>query len=65
MKSKKFTVEKTESNLWKVKYSGGGIRNEWLFQTLEDLCLFMKDHIKEIEETESNMFTFNNDKSIN
>ena len=65
MKSKKFTVEKTESNLWKVKYDGGGIRNEWLFQTLEDLCLFMEDHIKEIEETESNMFTFNNDKSIN
>ena len=65
MKSKKFTVEKTESNLWKVKYSGGGIRNEWLFQTLEDLCLFMEDHIKEIEETESNMFTFNNDNSIN
>ena len=63
--NKKFTVEKTESNLWKVKYSGGGIRNEWLFQTLEDLCLFMEDHIKEIEETESNMFTFNNDKSIN
>lgn len=60
MKNKKFTVEKTE-NLWKVKYE----ENEWYFQTLAELCLFMEDHIKEIEEIESNLFTYNNDKSIN
>ena len=60
MKSKKFTVEKTES-LWKVKYDN----NEWYFQTLEDLCIFMEDHLNTLEEIESNLFTYNNDKSIN
>ena len=60
MKSKKFTVEKTES-LWKVKYDN----NEWYFQTLEDLCIFMEDHFNTLEEIESNLFTYNNDKSIN
>ena len=63
--NKKFTVEKTESNLWKVKYDGRGIRNEWLFQTLEDLCLFMEDHLNTLEEIEVNLFSYNNDKSIN
>ena len=58
--NKKFTVEKTE-NLWKVKYDN----NEWYFQTLEDLCLFMEDHLNTLEEIESNLFTYNNDKSIN
>ena len=58
--NKKFTVEKTE-NLWKVKYNN----NEWYFQTLEDLCIFMEDHLDTLEEIESNLFTYNNDKSIN
>ena len=58
--NKKFTVEKTDS-LWKVKYN----ENEWYFQTLEDLCLFMEDHLDTLEEIESNLFTYNNDKSIN
>ena len=58
--NKKFTVEKTE-NLWKVKYNN----NEWYFQTLEDLCVFMEDHLDTLEEIESNLFTYNNDKSIN
>jgi len=58
--NKKFTVEKTES-LWKVKYN----ENEWYFQSLEDLCLFMEDHLDTLEEIESNLFTYNNDKSIN
>ena len=60
MKSKKFTVEKTE-NLWKVKYE----ENEWYFQTLEDLCIFMEDHLDTLEEIEVNLFSYNNDKSIN
>ena len=60
MKNKKFTVEKTD-NLWKVKYDN----NEWYFQTLEDLCVFMEDHLDTLEEIESNLFTYNNDKSIN
>ena len=60
MKNKKFTVEKTGS-LWKVKYDN----NEWYFQTLEDLCVFMEDHLDTLEEIESNLFTYNNDKSIN
>ena len=59
--NKKFTVERTES-LWKVKYN----ENEWYFQTLEDLCLFMEDHLDTLEEVESNLFTYNNnDNSIN
>ena len=58
--NKKFTVEKTES-LWKEKCN----ENEWYFQTLEDLCLFMEDHLDTLEEIESNLFTYNNDKSIN
>ena len=60
MKNKKFTVEKTE-NLWKVKYNN----NEWYFQTLEDLCIFMEDHLDTLEEIEVNLFSYNNDKSIN
>ena len=60
MKNKKFTVEKTE-NLWKVKYDN----NEWYFQTLEDLCIFMEDHLNTLEEIEVNLFSYNNDKSIN
>ena len=58
--NKKFTVEKTDS-LWKVKYN----ENEWYFQTLEDLCLFMEDHLDTLEEIEVNLFSYNNDKSIN
>ena len=58
--NKKFTVEKTE-NLWKVKYN----ENEWYFQTLEDLCIFMEDHLDTLEEIEVNLFSYNNDKSIN
>ena len=58
--NKKFTVEKTD-NLWKVKYD----RNEWYFQTLEDLCVFMEDHLNTLEEIEVNLFSYNNDKSIN
>ena len=59
--NKKFTVEKTD-NLWKVKYE----ENEWYFQTLEDLCFFMEDHLDTLGEIESNLFTYsNNDKSIN
>ena len=57
--NKKFTVEKTE-NLWKVKYDN----NEWYFQTLEDLCIFMEDHLDTLEEIEVNLFSYN-DKSIN
>ena len=59
--NKKFTVEKTESNLWKVKYNN----NEWYFQSLEDLCVFMEDHLDTLEEIEVNLFSYNNDKSIN
>ena len=58
--NKKFTVEKTE-NLWKVKYNN----NEWYFQSLEDLCIFMEDHLNTLEEIEVNLFSYNNDKSIN
>ena len=58
--NKKFTVEKTES-LWKVKYE----ENEWYFQSLEDLCIFMEDHLDTLEEIEVNLFSYNNDKSIN
>ena len=58
--NKKFTVEKTDS-LWKVKYE----ENEWYFQTLEDLCIFMEDHLDSLEEIENNLFSYNNDKSIN
>ena len=58
--NKKFTVEKTKS-LWKVKYE----ENEWYFQSLEDLCLFMEDHLDTLEEIEVNLFSYNNDKSIN
>ena len=57
MKSKKFTVEKTE-NLWKVKYDN----NEWYFQTLEDLCLFMEDHLDTLEQIKPFMIS---DNSIN
>ena len=58
--NKKFTVEKTDS-LWKVKYNN----NEWYFQSLEDLCVFMEDHLDTLEEIEVNLFSYNNDKSIN
>ena len=57
---KKFTVEKL-NDLWKVNYK----ENEWLFQTLEDLCLFMEDHLDTLEEVENNLFSYNNDNSIN
>ena len=58
--NEKFTVEKL-NDLWKCKYDG----NEWLFQTLEDLCLFMEDHLDTLEEIKVNLFSYNNDKSIN
>ena len=59
--NKKFTVEKL-NDLWKCKYDG----NEWLFQTLEDLCLFMENYLDELKEIQSNMFTYNiPDSSIN
>ena len=57
MMNKKFTVEKTE-NLWKVKYDN----NEWYFQTLEDLCLFMEDHLDTLEQIKPFMIS---DNSIN
>ena len=60
MMNKKFTVEKT-NKLWKVKYN----ENEWYFQTLEDLCFFMEDHLDTLEEIKVNLFSYNNDKSIN
>jgi len=58
--NKKFTVEKI-NNLWKVNYK----ENEWYFQTLEDLSIFMEDYLSSLEEIESNLFSYNNNESIN
>ena len=58
--NKKFTVEKL-NDLWKCKYED----KEWIFQSLEDLCLFMEDYLDSLEEVEINLFSYNNDKSIN
>ena len=64
----KFTVEKI-GDLWKVEhYTISKYKyeeNEWYFQTLEDLSIFMEDHLDSLEEIKSNLFTYNNDKSIN
>jgi len=60
MKSKKFTVEKI-NDLWKVNYE----REEWFFQSLEDLSIFMEDYFDSLEEIEVNLLSYNNDKSIN
>ena len=58
--NKKFTVEKI-NDLWKVNYE----REEWFFQSLEDLSIFMEDYFDSLEEIEVNLFSYNNDKSIN
>ena len=63
--NEKFTVEKL-NDLWKCKYDG----NEWLFQTLEDLCLFMEDYLNSIKDVKTkdfvnSLFSYNKDKSIN
>ena len=58
--NKKFTVEKL-NDLWKVNYK----ENEWLFQTLEELCIFMEDYLDSLEEIQSNLFTFKDNISIN
>jgi len=65
--NKKFTITKLDS-VWKCNYekhgwSGGD--NEWLFQTLEELCIFMEDYLDSLEEIQSNMFTFNHNININ
>ena len=41
-----------------------------MYETLEDLCLFMEDHLYSLKEIVSikngiGIFTYNNDKSIN
>ena len=71
---KEFTVRKTD-NLWKVNYFTISKYKyeevEWYFQTLEDLCVFMEDHLDSLEEIESKeaflgLFTYNKiDNSIN
>ena len=58
--NEKFTVTKLDS-VWQCNYED----NEWLFQTLEDLCVFMEDHLYTLEEIKVNLFSYNNDKSIN
>jgi YHS domain-containing protein len=55
--NKKFQVEKTES-LWKVKYEV----HEWYFQSLEDLCLFMENHLDNLEKIKPFMIS---DECIN
>ena len=58
--NKKFTVEKV-NDLWKVNYE----REEWFFQSLEDLSIFMEDYFDSLKEIEINLLSYNNDKSIN
>ena len=58
--NKKFTITK-QVGVWKCNYE----REEWLFQTLEDLCIFMEDYLDSLEEIQSRMFTYNNNVSIN
>ena len=58
--NKKFTITKLNS-VWKCNYE----REEWLFQTLEELCIFMEDYLDSLKEIQSNMFTFNDNISIN
>ena len=64
--NKKFTITKLDS-VWKCNYEkhGWGGDNEWLFQTLEELCIFMEDYLDSLEEIQSNMFTFNHNININ
>ena len=66
---REFTVRKTD-NLWKVNYFTISKYKyeevEWYFQTLEDLCIFMEDHLDSLEEIESNKYTYSKpDSSIN
>ena len=66
---REFTVRKTD-NLWKVNYFTISKYKyeevELYFQTLEDLCLFMEDHLDSLEEIESNKYTYSKpDSSIN
>ena len=64
--NKKFTVERV-NDLWKVNYEN----EEWLFQSLEELGVFMEDFMNSLEETAKEMYDecgfqyYNNDKSIN
>jgi len=58
--NEKFTITKLDS-VWQCNYED----NEWLFQTLEDLCLFMENYLDELKEIQDNMFTFHNNTSIN
>ena len=56
----KFTITKLNS-VWKCNCED----NEWIFQTLEELCIFMEDYLDSLKEIQSNMFTFNYNISIN
>ena len=63
--NEKFTVEKL-NDLWKCKYEN----EEWIFQSLEDLCIFMEDYLNSIKDVKTkdfvnSLFSYNNDKSIN
>jgi len=63
----KFTITKL-NNVWKCNYEShtwDGGKNEWIFQTLKELCIFMEDYLDSLEEIQSNMFTFNDNISIN
>ena len=63
---KKFTVEKI-NDLWKVNYEN----EEWMFQSLEDVSIFMEDFLDSLEETAKELYNecgfqyYNKDKSIN
>ena len=65
---KKFTVEKID-NLWKVDYYTISKykyeEEEWLFQSLEDLSIFMEDYFDSLEKEENELLCYNNDSSIN
>ena len=56
----KFTITKL-NNVWKCNCED----NEWIFQTLEELCIFMEDYLDSLEEIQSNMFTYYDNISIN
>ena len=55
---KKFTVEKID-NLWKVDYYTISKykyeEEEWLFQSLEDLSIFMEDYFDSLEKEEKEL----------
>ena len=48
---KKFTVEKV-NDLWKVNYEN----EEWLFQSLEDMGIFMEDFFDSLEENAKELY---------